>query len=71
MVIFIIDGCCCEVGCIVDRRIDDGSINVSTVMAASHILYHTYHKQHTSLFEAACGIVNLGSVMGFLPTHLS
>ena len=39
MVIFTFGGCC-KVGCIMDRRIDDGSINVSIVMATSHILYH-------------------------------
>ena len=71
MVIFTIGGCCCEVGCIMDRRIDYGSINVSIVMATSHILYHNYHKPHSSLFEVECGIVNQGTVMGFLPTHLN
>ena len=71
MVIFTIGGCCCEVRCIVDRRIDDGSINVSIVMATSHILYHNYHKPHSSLFEVECGIVNLGTVMGSLPTRLN
>ena len=71
MVIFTIGGCCCEVGCIMDRRIDDGSINVSIVMASSHILYHNYHKPHSSLFEVECGIENLGTVMGFLPTRLN
>ena len=71
MVIFTIGGCCCEVGCIVDRRIDDGSINVSIVMATSHILNHNYHEPHSSLFEVECGIVNLGTVMGFLPPRLN
>ena len=40
MVIFTIGGSGCKVECIMDRRIDDGSINVSIVMATSHILYH-------------------------------
>ena len=70
MVIFTLGGCC-KVGCIMDRRIDDGSINVSIVMAASHILYHNYHKPHSSLFEVECGIGNQGTVMGFLPTRLN
>ena len=51
-----------------DRRIDDGSINVSIVMATSYILYH---KPHSSLFEVECGIGNQGTVMGFLPTRLN
>ena len=49
----------------------DGIINVSIVMATSHILYHNYHKQHSSLFEVEFGIVNLGTVMGFLYTRLN
>ena len=71
MVIFTIGGSGCKVGCIMDRRIDDGSINVSIVMATSHILYHNYHKPHSSLFEVECGIGNQGTVMGFLPTRLN
>ena len=54
-----------------DRRIDEGGINVSTVKVTSHILYHNYHKPHSSLFEATCAIVNLGTVMGFPPTQLN
>ena len=54
-----------------DRKIDDGSINVSIVMATSHILYHNYHKPHSSLFEVECGIIHLCTVMGFLPTRLN
>ena len=71
MVIFTIGGSGCKVECIMDRRIDDGSINVSIVMATSHILYHNYHKPHSSLFEVECGIGNQGTVMGFLPMRLN